>query len=151
MFGNIQQIPTFAKVVIAICIVVFLLTAIDVVPLRKLCLNEVISVYLLHWSRLHQLLTSHFAHVGFFHIFFNLSAYVGFGADFERKLGSALCAYFTVVLCVTASILHLIFAYVIMWLPLSSSAPISQYFLIVPPVGCSVGLSSLLFALIVIR
>ena len=97
-----------------------------------------------NWAHsLFTLLISSYAHLSFFHIFFNMSVWVFYGGLFERKWGSAKFATNILIAGLATNVIHLIISKMFSYLPI-----FSFYVFDMLVNTCSLGVSGVLFFLI---
>jgi membrane associated rhomboid family serine protease len=133
-----EGIPLITRYTFTLCVGLHLVMATAGVPdLGAVCFHP---GAVLHDWQLYRIVASSLFHVGFLHLFFNMSALVPVGAALERLMGSVQLLWLMLVLGIMGDAAYIATAYAAAMVP-SLAGVMSQ---------CAVGLSGVLFGLVVV-
>eukprot|EP00245_Coleochaete_scutata_P001611 TRINITY_DN1198_c0_g1_i1.p1 TRINITY_DN1198_c0_g1~~TRINITY_DN1198_c0_g1_i1.p1 ORF type:complete len:424 (-),score=31.25 TRINITY_DN1198_c0_g1_i1:888-2159(-) len=136
-----NSLPIVTAAVFALCVVVYVVgVLIGYDDFISVCMSPLLVI---KKFEVYRPFTSVIFHGGLLHICFNMLAYVPMGSALERLLGSVRSAHLLLLIALTNAIIHILVAYVLSYLPFQAVNGLMR--------ECSIGLSGVLFSLIVIE
>ena len=149
----LERTPFAARLVLLICVSTFVSGVLFGQSLRWVCLSPDAPL----WQLAYRVFTAAVFHLGLLHIVFNAMTWLEFASPLERRVGTTTFLYLTVLFMVAGGVLHValarsVTALAIQLLPVVSEVSRGPLMALIRwGHGCAVGLSGVLFSLLVVE
>lgn len=134
-----QNLPLCTRIITALCVAIYVIQLLFGLLLEEhVCLSP---RKIVEHFEVYRLLTAGFFHLGFLHLVMNMFAFQAIGPELERSVGSFTFTYLVLMFQLLSSLLNAFISFI----------PYKASFYPEPWFQCSIGFSSVLFSLLVVR